>query len=177
MTESERAEVDQLMARLADGDRAVFTDVFHLLWPPIERLCRGLLKNDADAADAAQEALQKVFERAAAYDKSRPAMPWALAIAGWECRTLARKRTRRRETSDENQAEPGTVGDEERLVQRDLVEAALGALGHLPDADREALIATYWDTAAPVTGSTFRKRRERALDRLRSAFRRIYGID
>jgi RNA polymerase sigma-70 factor (ECF subfamily) len=177
MIENGHPEVDQLMARLADGDRAVFTDLFHLLWPPIERFCRGFLKNDADAADAAQEALQKVFERAAAYDKSRSAMPWALAIAGWECRTLARRRTRRRELSDENQPEPGTSDDEERLVQRELVDAAMGALGHLSDADREALIATYWDTAAPVTGATFRKRRERALDRLRSSFRRIYGID
>lgn len=129
------------------------------------------------AADAAQEALQTVFERAAAYDKSRPAMPWALAVAGWECRTLARRRTRRRETSDENQPEPGSIDEDERLLQRDLVDAAMGALGHLTDADREALIATYWDTAAPVSGATFRKRRERALDRLRSSFRRIYGID
>ena len=177
MTETERAEVDHLMARLAEGDRSVFTDVFHLLWPPIERLCRALLKNDADAADAAQEALQKVFERAADYDVSRPAMPWALAIAGWECRTLARKRTRRRETSDENQPEPSIAGAEEQILQRDLVDAALSALGQLSDADREALVATYWDTAASVAGATFRKRRERALERLRSSFRRIYGID
>lgn len=177
MTETERAEVDNLMARLAEGDRSVFTDVFHLLWPPIERLCRALLKNDADAADAAQEALQKVFERAADYDVSRPAMPWALAIAGWECRTLARKRTRRRETSDEDRPEPSTPGAEEQIVQRDLVDAALSALGQLSDADREALIATYWDAAASVAGATFRKRRERALERLRTSFRRIYGID
>ena len=177
MTETERAEIDGLMARLAEGDRSVFANVFHLLWPRIERLCRRLLDNDADAADAAQEALHKVFERAADYDVSRPAMPWALAIVGWECRTLARKRTRRRETSDDNQPEPSAADDEEQIVQRDLVDAAMHALGQLSDTDREALIATYWDTAAPVTGATFRKRRERALERLRRSFRRIYGID
>ena len=51
-------------------------------------LCKSLLKNEADAADAAQEAMQKVFTRAHQYDPTRHALPWALAIAAWECRTV-----------------------------------------------------------------------------------------
>jgi RNA polymerase sigma-70 factor, ECF subfamily len=185
--------LDQLMARLADGDRSVFRAVFERLWPPIERLCSRLLQNPADAADAAQEALQKILERAPAdYDRARPALPWALAIAGWECRTLARKRQRRRESS----LEPGEAGQrseqslgatedvEQQFAQRELSRAALEALGELSDVDRETLIATFWEEAATQlpaptqpSAAAVRKRRERALGRLRSAFRRLYGLD
>lgn len=168
--------LDALMARLADGDRAVFARVFELLWGPIHRLCITLLKNDADAADAAQEAMQKILERASDYDKSRPAMPWAMAIAGWECRTLSRKRGRRREVDEADHEQAGEHPEDE-VVQRNLAAAAIAALGELSEADRETLIATFWDEAASVSGATLRKRRERALDRLRKTFRRLYGLD
>lgn len=170
----EADNLDALMARLADGDRGVFTRVFELLHGPIHRMCISLLKHDADAADAAQEAMQKIFVRASDYDKERPAMPWAMAIAAWECRTLARKRTRRREV-DEAGAEAASAHPEAELVHRNLGAAALAALGELSEADRETLLATFWEEAASVSGATLRKRRERALDRLRKTFRRIYG--
>jgi RNA polymerase sigma-70 factor (ECF subfamily) len=135
-----------------------------------------LLKNDADAADAAQEAMQKILERASDYDRSRPAMPWAMAIAGWECRTLARKHVRRREVDDARHEQSGEHPEDE-FVQRNLAAAAIAALGELSEADRETLIATFWDEAASVSGATLRKRRERALDRLKKTFRRLYGLD
>ena len=173
--------LDALMARLADGDRTVFRQVFALLWQPIQRLCRSLLHDPADAADAAQEAMQKILERAPAdYDRQRPALPWALAIAGWECRTLARKRQRRRE-APEAAGEPASPEDpEQQFLQRDLSRAALEALGELSELDRETLLATFWDEAASTAGeasATVRKRRQRALGRLRVAFRRLYGLD
>jgi RNA polymerase sigma-70 factor, ECF subfamily len=171
-------ELDALVARLADGDRSAFTPVFQRLWQPILRLCSSLLKNDADASDAAQEALEKILTRASDYDPSRPALPWALAIAGWECRTLLRKRLRRREISNEvHEHASGERGGEEELAQRDLVNAALAAMGELSQADRETLVATFWEEAASVQGATLRKRRERALGRLRKAMRKLYGLD
>ena len=70
-----------------------------------------------------------------------------------------------------------TTGGQEDAVERQLVEAAATALGTLSDADRETLLATFWEEAASVGGATLRKRRERALVRLRAAFRRLYGLD
>lgn len=176
MTPDQKAPLDALLAQLADGDRAAFTPVFHILWPPVLRLCRSLLKNDADAADAAQQALQKVLTRSADYDRTRPALPWALAIAAWECRTFARQRMRRREIPVERAPELGT-GSEEELAQRELMQAAVEALGELSAPDREALMATFWEEASNVSGATLRKRRERALKRLRDTFKRLYGLD
>jgi len=168
--------LDALMARLADGDRGVFARVFELLWGPIHRLCVSLLKNDADASDAAQEAMHKILERASDYDKTRPAMPWAMALAAWECRTLTRKHTRRRETEAPID-ELGGEHPEEAFVQRDLTAAAIAALGDLSEGDRETLVAAFWDEAASVSGATLRKRRERALTRFRKTWRRLYGLD
>src|SRR5882724_3572238 len=129
MGTNQNEELDALMARLADGDRSAFTPVFRALWTPMLRFCRTLAKSDADAADAAQAAMQKILERANDYDKRRPAMPWAFAIAGWECRTLLRKSSRRRETPEDSAPEPVHELAEEDFVQRDLVRAALEALG------------------------------------------------
>lgn len=168
--------LDAWMARLASGEREVFAQVFETLWPSIHRLCLSLLSNEADAADAAQEAMMKILERASDYDKTRPAMPWAMAIAGWECRTILRRRSRRREVG-EPQTEPAGAHPEEDFVRQNLTAAALAALGELSDADRETLIATFWEEAATVSGATLRKRRERAIDRLRKSFRRLYALD
>jgi len=177
MDTNQDTTLDALVVRLADGDRSAFTPVFEILWSPTLRLCMSMLKHEPDAADAAQQAMEKIFARASDYDRARPAMPWALAIAAWECRTIARKRHRRREASKDTAADPSFDGAEDELVQRDLTRAALEALGQLSESDRETLVATFWDEAASVSGATLRKRRERALDRLRGAFRRLYGLD
>jgi RNA polymerase sigma-70 factor (ECF subfamily) len=174
---NDSTDLNALVARLADGDRSVFTAVFRALWSPILKLCLSILRNEADAKDAAQEAMEKILARASGYDRARPALPWALAIGAWECRTVARRRQRRREVDEGPTEEPMTSAAEDELIQRNLTEAALNAMGQLSDSDREALVATFWEEAATVQGPTLRKRRERALGRLRSTFRRIYGLD
>lgn len=171
---SDDVDIDVLMARLAEGDRSAFTLVFGRLWPPTLRLCRSLLKNDADASDAAQEAMQKILERAGDYDSSRSAVPWALAIAAWECRTLQRKRFRRREVIDDREHDRPGSDEEEAFVKRELAEAAIVAMGELSEADQQTLLATFAEEAP--AGATFRKRRERALTRLRKTLKRLYGI-
>lgn len=176
MRNDQKAELDSLIVELARGNRAVFAVVFRLLWQPMLRLCQTMLKNEADASDAAQQALEKVLTRCAEYDQSRPALPWALAIAAWECRTIARKRSRRREMPDEQAPEAG-AGSEDEMAQRELMRAALAAMGELSPADRETLGATFWEEATSMRGATFRKRRERALKRLRDTFKRLYGLD
>lgn len=104
---------------------------------------------------------------------------------------MARKRQRRRETSEEALGEQAATAPddvEEDFARRELSQAALEALGQLSDIDRETLLGTFWEQAAanaPTAGSrgqgpsaaAVRKRRERALTRLRSAFWRLYGLD
>lgn len=176
-TLNEQTDLDRLVQSLAEGDRSAFTPSFRLLWPPVLRLCQGMLRSDVDAEDAAQLAMEKILTRSSDYDPVRPALPWALAIASWECRTIRRRHLRRREQSEQAN-ETATDSDAEALhVQRELVNAAMDAMGTLSPTDRETLIATFWEEAASARGPTLRKRRERALARLRGAFRRLYGLD
>ena len=176
MIDDQDPNLDQLVAKLAEGDRGAFTAVFRALWTPTLKLCSGMLKNEADAADAAQQAMQKILERASDYDPTRPALPWALAIAAWECRTILRKRSRRKEVSDDAAPDAPSADASAELEQRLLVQNALVAVGELSESDRETLVTTFWDQAGGTTGATLRKRRERAVKRLRDAFRRLYGI-
>lgn len=170
-------DLDLLMARLADGDRSVFTAVFQALWSPILKVCTAMLKNEADAKDAAQDAMEKILARASGYDRSRPALPWALAIGAWECRTVAQRRRRRHEVAEEAAPALAEPSGEHDLIQRNLMVAALQAMDELSDSDRETLVAIFWNEAATVQGPTLRKRRERALMRLRATFRKLYGLD
>ena len=171
------ASPDELMARLADGDRSAFTPVFRQLWGPTLRLCQAMLRSDADAQDAAQQAMEKILARASDYDKSRPALAWSLAIAAWECRTIIRKRVRRRETSDDGALNGLAAPDlSEQVVRDDLTRLAQSALGALSESDQQVLLETFWEEAKETAPPAQRKRRQRAIARLREAFRRLYGI-
>jgi RNA polymerase sigma-70 factor (ECF subfamily) len=172
----DRAELCRLMARLADGERAVFGEVFARLWPQLRAFAVRLL-GDADGEDAAQAALLRVFSRASEYDPSRDALAWALGIAAWECRTLRRKRQRRREEPEP--AEGLALADagptpEETAVDRDLLAAAAEVLGTLRPMDAETLAALAGGRR-PALGATFRKRLARALARFRVAWRTKHG--
>lgn len=168
--------LDELVVRLAEGDRSAFSPLFSLLWPRLLRLCSSLLKNEADAADAAQQAMAKILERAFEYDPRRSALPWAMAIASWECRTILRKRVRRREVPEEWAQERSFDDAEALYVEKELVAAALGAMETLSDTDQETLLATFWEHNTTARGATLRKRRERALVRIRAALRKLYGL-
>ena len=153
--------------------------VFDGLHPLVHRFCRRMLRNAADAEDAAQVTLEKLFFKVSDFDPRGDALGWALALATAECRTLARKQQRRRETSDAPLASIATESDAERGLLREEVRAALaGVLDTLKPEDVEALLASVELAARPaLPGATFRKRLERAVHRLRAAWRARYGLD
>src|SRR5271169_2868791 len=61
--DTNEAELDTLMDRLADGDRAAFDPLYTALRPRAVRLARARL-GDAHAEDVAQAVLLRVFARA-----------------------------------------------------------------------------------------------------------------
>lgn len=167
MTPREREELSALMARLADGDRDAFTGVFARLWPELRRFAGSFLRDDTEADDAAQRALLAIMTRAHEYDPQRDALSWAIGITVWECRT-ARRRIQRQQAPVEFRMDQPSP--EEETIARDLERAVIEALGTLSPLDRAALI--------PSEGAlhpTVRKRRQRALVRLRAAWSRFHG--
>ena len=171
-------QLQDLLARLADGDRAAFPPAFTLLWPVTRAFARSFLRDDVGAEDAAQQALVRVFLRAVEFDASRPALPWVLGVVANECRTLRRRAQRRREgpiEAADRRPDPG-ASPEEGAARRDLERAAFDALGGLGAADVEAILAHIGEGERPdLPPATFRKRLERALKRLRRAWKERHG--
>jgi RNA polymerase sigma-70 factor (ECF subfamily) len=170
-----RATLQRDLTRLADGDREAFGSVFVRLWPVVRDFAKRQLP-PADAEDAAQRALLRLFERAPEFDPERDALAWALGIAAWEIRSLRKWRGRRRE-APETMPDAGGAWDgpsPEALVLMDERERSLQtALGLLGRRDVETLLAFAQGDRPP--GAAFRKRLQRAHARLRLAFTRNHG--
>jgi RNA polymerase sigma-70 factor (ECF subfamily) len=163
------------MVALAEGDRGAFDRVFSTLWPVLHRVSVRMLGATAEAEDAAQQALCKLLGEAWRLDAERDALPWALTFVINECRT-ARNRARRKVSTELDAiAEPTdpAASPEDDLIGRELLEALEDAVGELGPSDREALGLTAGLESLPAP--TRRKRRQRALSRLRVAWRKLYG--
>jgi RNA polymerase sigma factor (sigma-70 family) len=169
--ERSQDDLQSLMTRLAEGDRGAFHPVFETLWPVLRRFAaRHLPPQEAD--DAAQEALLKIFHRAARFDPERSALAWALGMTAYEVRTARRRRQRRRESAEGGVAERTAPepNPEESAMITDLEEMMRERLGALAPADAETLRLYARGERGAVAGATFRKRVERALQRLRRSF-------
>jgi RNA polymerase sigma factor (sigma-70 family) len=176
MTPWHRREIHDAMVRFADGDREAFRAVFDGLWSVLVSFTRGMQLDEAEAEDAAQRALLKVFARIADLDRTRDGVTWAVTLAAYEVLTSRKQRTRRRETPVDavGDVSDGATGPEERAIAEELRRALHAAIGELDARDRAAL-AEVLEDAGLTPGETARKRRYRALERLRAVWRRAYG--
>ena len=174
-----RDQLQQWLVRLADGDRSAFDPLFQALWPLLRRFASRLLpSNPVDAEDAAQLALMKVFGHAGEFDRQRDALTWIFGIVAWECRTVRRKSVRRREEPlPEGVDLAGRTVDsgEAELVERNLLAAVHELLGSLRPQDAETILLAFRGRRPIGGGAAFRKRLERALKRLREAWRLKHG--
>jgi RNA polymerase sigma-70 factor (ECF subfamily) len=170
------ATIHGLLVRLARGDRSALEPTFTALWPILRGFARRALGDETLAEDAAQQAILKVFAQAPNFDASRDGLAWAMAITSYEVRTLRRKAQRRREEPmGEALERPSLVrSPEAAIIERDLERAARATLGELGEEDVAVIIAAI-DGSRPSGDATFRKRLQRALARLRHAWRAKYG--
>lgn len=171
------AELDDLMDRLADGDRAAFAPLFAALYPRAIAVARRRL-DDALAEDAAQRTMTALFARAVEFAPGRPVLPWFYAIAANETHAVARKvrLAGRREAPASSASLVPADGDPESALAsaetRALVREAVAALDPLAAAAIEAQLA-----GGPHAGPrspALRKRVSRAYARLRSL---LAGLD
>jgi len=171
-----RAALQAELSALARGERAAFDPLFRRLWPLLRGFARRCLPA-AEAEDAAQEALLRIFWRASEFDPQREALPWVLGVAAWQIRTH-RTRTRRRRESEETPVDrrlDGAPSAEEAAIAKELEVALDRALAELSPADGATLLAYARGERPDLPAATFRKRVERALGRLRQHWRIRHG--
>lgn len=178
MDPARRAAVSATLVRLADGDRSAFDALMTELWPVILAFAKKTLRVPADAEDVSQEVLIKVASRIADYDRSRDGLTWVYAIATFEIRTHLRRLQRRREGPPLNEdAERGDPmpSHVDQLIDDEMSAALRDALGELTDADRALLGLGEGGRDEAAAGATIRKRRQRALTKLRTVWSKLHG--
>ncbi|HEY1552175.1 MAG TPA: sigma-70 family RNA polymerase sigma factor [Kofleriaceae bacterium] len=168
----DRAELQRLMTAAADGERAAIEPLFSALWPACVAYATKLVGDQAE--DVVQDALVALFGQLARFERDRDALAWAFAIVTWQCRTARRRRERRREAPLNVDIDVNTVN----MAERELIRHALAELDGLAPRDRDVIAAVIFDDdelRATLAPATFRKRLERALARLRTAWRSRHG--
>lgn len=179
MDSSEREELQRAMTALAAGDRSRFRAVFDGLWPVLRRFCERMLGDPDRGKDAAQIAMMKLFLNAAEFDAARDAVSWALGFAAFECLSERNRSARRREERDEEAmlgAASPAADPEATAIALDLEAAALAAVEQLRPSDI-AVVEAALQGRRRGAGAAFRKRLQRALERLRMVWRNTHGLE
>jgi RNA polymerase sigma factor (sigma-70 family) len=172
MPEIEETQLDAWMADLSRGDRSVFDRLFRELYPRAFYAARRQLR-EAEAHDAAQTALMKIFARAERFEPGLPAIPWFYAMLANELRTAVRRD--RREAGRlapqgriEGLPESSATDPEALLVAKELAVALEDAIARLDGKSAEAIAALLGRAPPPeVPDATLRKRISRGYLRLR----------
>ena len=173
-----RTAISDALGRLADGDRSAFKVVMTELWPVVLAFVKRTVREPADAEDVAQEVFVKVASRIADYDRARDGLTWVYAIAAFEIRTYLRRLQRRREVPSLTQeVEPADASPAalELMMDQEITSMLESALGELSDAERALLGIGEANSHSVPTGAAVRKRKQRALTKLRTVWSKLYG--
>lgn len=141
-------DLDELLIKVARGDRDAFEEVYDRVSGPVLGLVRSVLRDPAQSEEVAQEVLIEVWRCAARFrpDRGR-AMAWVMTMA--HRRAIDRVRSAQAETERENKAallEHTPAYDEvteqvEARMERQRVRRCLSALTQL---QREAVTLAYY---------------------------------
>jgi RNA polymerase sigma-70 factor (ECF subfamily) len=121
------------VARARAGDRDALDVLLRRHYDRIFGLCRRMTGNDADAADAAQEALVALVRGLPRFDGRSTFATWAYRVATNACLDELRRRQRRPDPSEtgtdgEVAPEAGEPGVADAVSDRLDIDAALGRL-------------------------------------------------
>lgn len=150
------------------------------LWPVILSFAERGLGHAADAEDVAQEVFLKICSRSSDFDRERDGLSWAFGIASYEVMTVRRRQQRRREAGVDEESALRAHADtapsqEERAIQAELNALVLAVAGTLSNEDRSTLELFETGERPSANLATLRKRKQRALERLRAVWRKLYG--
>jgi len=177
MDPQRRKAIQDAIVRLADGDRVAMASLVEQLWPVLLSYAERGLRDTQTAEDVAQEVLFRISSRISEFDRTRDPLSWAFGIATFEIMTQRKRRQRRRETlvgTTMPDSAEAAHSLEESVIQAEVHAALSEALGQLSHEDCEQLGLLGPTRSGPATPA-MRKRRQRALDRLRTIWRSIYG--
>lgn len=183
-----RTEDLEVIRRVRDGDRNAYALLVNKYETRVRGCCRSLLRNAADAEDAAQEVFIRAYEGLTRFRGDAAFSTWLYRIAVNRCRDLLRKSSREKAESWERLLEEHGERAEAMLAtepEAPPVDAALleRILGRLPEPYRAVLVLremhqlSYEEIAAALGCSldAVKGRLKRARQELERIARPFFG--
>lgn len=151
-------EIDALLLRIgADRDREAFRQLAREAAPRVRGYLRRSSRDDAQVDDLVQDVMLTLWRRAETFDPSRASgWTWIYTIARNRRIDLVRKAARADVDLDDPALVRAGPDAPDRAVGRERLRSHVrDALEALPEAQREVVVATYFE------GITFREAAER----------------
>lgn len=131
----------RLMALAQAGDGAAYAKLLKAIVPYLRSIARRRLEREEDVEDAVQDTLLAIHAVRHTYDPRRPVGPWLATIA--QARTIDRtrriRRTLGRESEIDAESETFLAPATNQYEERDRARLVRGAVGRLPERQREAV--------------------------------------
>jgi len=128
---------------------ATFASLLALYVPRVHRATRGLLRDEQEAREVAQEALTRAWVARDRYDRERPFYPWLYTIVRNACRDAAARGTHRAMPGLEAERllsdRPSPLG---ALSQREEEARIRAAMPRLHAEHREVLVMRHFEDLA-----------------------------
>ncbi len=117
--------------------------------PRVHRAARGLLPDEQEAREVAQDALTRAWAARDRYDPARPFYPWLYTIVRNACRdAAARGRHRAKSGLEVERLRGGGPGPLAELTQREAERRLHAAMHRLGDDHREILVMRHFEDLA-----------------------------
>ena len=175
-------EETELVERAKRGDHRAYGELVHAYQGIAFRTAYLVVRNAAEAEDAAQEGFVKAFRALGRFRTGEPFRPWLLKIVVNEARNRLRSSARRDalvvRASAEKPSGEAAPSPEAALLDAERRELLLAAVEALPEPQREVISCRYLldlseEETAAVLGlrrGTVKSRTARALERLRESY-------
>lgn len=179
-------EDEQLIVRIAQGNRAAFGKLYDRFSTPLYSLALKMMASEAEAQDLLHEVFLSVWNKASQYRADRGSV-FSWLMSQMRNRAIDRLRSRRRQgellESNARELRPsGAASSAENAVTNERAKQVRAALAELSEEQQEVLQLAYFEGLTQVEISekleeplgTIKARAHRGMARLRDILRSIH---
>jgi RNA polymerase sigma-70 factor (ECF subfamily) len=130
----------ELIQRSLEGDLEAWGEIVVRYKRMVFGTALAVLRNWADAEDAAQEAFIRAYEKLHYYDLSRKFSTWLITVTINVAKNMLRKRKAEPEPKTFHSDDPATL-----VAREELRKAVKEAVWSLPEGYRLPLVLYYWE--------------------------------
>lgn len=151
MTDYQVLEDQELLVRIAAGEKDALEAIYERYSSAVYSLARYMLRSEAVAEEATQDAFLNIWLKASSYNSSR-GLPktWIMSVAHHKIIDIIRSRRRAEAVADPKEYETldllpsDQVGTDEAVVRNLEAERVRRALERLPAAQQEVVTLAYF---------------------------------